>query len=142
MALPPLLAAAALAALDILQAEPDRAAKLQANARHFADRATALGLDPGLGQGFGVMPVMVGDSARATKLSERLLARGINVVPVTFPGVPMQMARLRFFLSSEHSTDQIDQALTATREELDRLDREGFGEIFARAASHLNMDIG
>jgi 7-keto-8-aminopelargonate synthetase-like enzyme len=127
VALPPALAAAAECALQILRAEPDRAARLHDNSRYFLDRARALGLDTGLGQGYAVAPVMIGDSAVATKLSERLLGCAINVAPVTFPGVPMQMARLRFFLSCDHTHDQIDAALVATRAELDKLRAEGFG---------------
>ncbi len=141
VALPPVLAASALSAIEIMKTEPERAEKLQANAHYFIEKARALGLDTALGEGYGVMPVMVGDSAKATKLSERLLERRINVAPVTFPGVPMQMARMRFFLSAYHNEAQIDQALTATKEEMERLDREGFGEIFA-AAERLNSGTG
>ena len=125
--------AAALCALNLLHAEPERAVKLQSNARHFQATAKALGLDTGLGGGFGVMPVIIGDSLKATKLSQRLFQRDINVAPVVFPGVPMQMARLRFFLSSDHTEDQITHALKVTREELTRLDEEGFGKGIASA---------
>ena len=101
--------------------------------RHFQETAASLDLQTGLGQGYGVMPVMIGDSLKATKLSERLFERGINVMPVVFPGVPMQSARLRFFLSSDHTTEQITEALTVTAEELQRLHDEKFGEAFAAA---------
>lgn len=133
VALPPALASAALTALKLMHEEPERAKLLHQNASHFKETATSLGLETGLGQGYGVMPIIVGDSLKATKLSERLFERGVNVMPAVFPGVPMQSARLRFFLSSEHSKDQITQALNAVAEELQRLHDEKFGEAFAAA---------
>ena len=131
VALPPVLAAGAEAALVQMEEEPWRVEKLHANGAHFLTTARRLGLDPGAGQGFGVLPVMVGDSLQAARLSERLLARGINVAPVTFPGVPMGAARLRFFLSSDHDTAQIDQALKACAEELARLRDDGLGRLMS-----------
>lgn len=126
VALPPALAASATEALRIMAEEPWRARKLQENGRHFIDRARELGFRTGPAAGCGVLPVILGDSALAVKLSERMLGRGINVAPVTFPGVPMQAARLRFFLSADHDTAQIDTALAVLAEERDRLDAEGF----------------
>ena len=133
VALPPALAASAECALELMRAEPERVERLRANGRHFLGQAKLLGLDTGLSSGFGVVPVVVGDSALATKLSERLHARGINVAPVTFPGVPMQSARLRFFLTAAHQPEQIDRALGTLREELDRLASDGFAERISRA---------
>ncbi len=140
VALPPTLAAAAQKSLEILHLEPARAQALHANAGLFCEVAAEFNLDTGLGQGFGVMPIMIGDSAKATKLSERLLERGINVAPVAFPGVPMQMARLRFFLSSDHTATQIKQALLATSEELSRLENEGFDDKLAAFLAQMKPD--
>ncbi|MGI3166849.1 aminotransferase class I/II-fold pyridoxal phosphate-dependent enzyme [Pseudooceanicola sp. 200-1SW] len=134
VALPPVLAAGAAAALALMAEEPWRVKKLQANGAHFLARARALGLDPGGGQGYGVLPVMVGDSVLAARLSERLLARGVNVAPVTFPGVPMGAARLRFFLSADHEPAQIDEALGLCAEELAALRDDGLGRLFSGAA--------
>ena len=127
VAMPPSIAAAALTALEIMAAEPERVARLQSNSRFFLDAARAAGLDTGHAQGFAVVPVMVGDSLRAVKLVERLLERGINVVPIIYPAVPMQSARLRFFITSEHTEAQLSFAAKATKEELDRLMGEKFG---------------
>ncbi len=140
VALPPALAASALCALELMAREPERVQSLQANGKYFLERAAALGLDTGLSAGFGVLPIVVGDSALATKLSERLFDRGINVAPVTFPGVPMQSARLRFFLSAAHDRDQIDIALTTVRQELDRLEEEGFLDQIATAMSRFGLE--
>ena len=139
VALPPVLAASAFAALEIMHSEPERVERLQANGRHFLGRAREMNLDTGLSAGVGVLPVIVGDSALATKLSERLFQRGINVAPVTFPGVPMQSARLRFFLSASHTPDQIDQALFAVHEELEKLRRSGFADRITTAMAALGV---
>jgi 8-amino-7-oxononanoate synthase len=124
--LSPPLAGASLAALELMQCEPDRVARLQANARLFRETAQNRGLDTGFGQGHAVMPVMIGDSLKAAKLSERLLQRGLNALPIIYPAVPMQSARLRFFISAEHTEAQIVSAVEVTKDELDALDREGF----------------
>lgn len=124
--LSPALAGAALAALELMQGEPERVARLQANARLFRETARRHGLETGFGQGHAVTPVMIGDSLKAAKLTERLLQRGLNVLPIIYPAVPMQSARLRFFISAEHTEAQISSAVEMTKDELDRLDQEGF----------------
>jgi len=127
--LSPPLAAAAKTALDILKEEPDRVARLQENARLFLDLAGASGLDTGTAEASSVMPVMIGNSLLAGKLCERLFARGLNVLPIVYPAVPMQAARLRFFITSAHSAAHIRTAVSATAEELARLRDEGFAAI-------------
>ena len=67
------------------------------------------------------MPVIVGDTLRTVTLAERLLACGINAFPVLPPGVPERTARLRFFLSCDHTADQIAEAVSTVRCELDRV---------------------
>ncbi len=125
--LSPPLAASALKALEILEAEPVRAARLQANSELFQKLAKEHSLDTGVSEAFSVIPIQIGDSLKAGKLSERLFERGINVLPIAFPAVPMQQARLRFFVTSEHTHEQIEYVVKVTREELDRLDKEKFG---------------
>jgi 8-amino-7-oxononanoate synthase len=120
-------AAAATEALGIMLAEPERVARLRANGARFLAQAKACGLDTGASWGAAVTPVIVGDTLRTVMLAQRLLQRGINAFPVLPPGVPEATARLRFFVSSEHDEAQIDAAVAATREELDRLEAEGYG---------------
>jgi 7-keto-8-aminopelargonate synthetase-like enzyme len=84
-------------------------------------------LDTGLAQGFAIVPVMIGDSLRAAKLANRLLDGGVNVMPIVYPAVPMQSARLRFFLSSEHSHAELERAVQLTQQELARLPASPFG---------------
>jgi 8-amino-7-oxononanoate synthase len=139
--LSPPLAGAALAALELMQGEPERVARLQANARLFRETAQSRGLDTGFGQGHAVIPVMIGDSLKAAKLSERLLERGFNVLPIIYPAVPMQSARLRFFISAEHTEAQIISAVEMTRDELDALDREGFSLANKAAALMLRRGV-
>ena len=125
--LSPPIAGAAIEALDVMQREPERTTRLQRNGRLFLDAARAAGLDTGLGEGHAICPVLVGDSLRAAKLCEVLLNEGINVAPIIYPAVPMQSARLRFFMTSGHTEAQITTAVAATKRALDRLVAQGFG---------------
>jgi 7-keto-8-aminopelargonate synthetase-like enzyme len=100
--LAPPLAATALAALEVMQAEPWRVAKLQRNATLFRDLCRSAGFDTGLSAGLGIVPVVVGSTVRAMRMSEALLEQGVNALPIIFPAVPEKSARLRFFLSAEH----------------------------------------
>jgi 7-keto-8-aminopelargonate synthetase-like enzyme len=111
--LPPPIAASALAALEILHAEPWRVAKLQANARLFRDLCRAGGFDTGSSAGLGIVPVVLGSSVRAIRVSAALLERGVNALPIMFPAVPEQAARLRFFFSSEHEEADIRATVDA-----------------------------
>ena len=123
--MPPPVAAAALAALEVMRNEPERVARLNANAAFFVERARSAGLDVGLSQGFAIVPVITGSSIVAARLSNALLARGVAVQPILHPAVPERLARLRFFLSSEHSSGQIEEAVTATAEELAQVRVQG-----------------
>jgi 7-keto-8-aminopelargonate synthetase-like enzyme len=117
VAMPPAIAAAALAALQVMRREPERVARLRANSRRFVEAARAAGLDAGASVGAAIAPIVTGSSLRAAALSQRLRARGVNVQPIIAPAVPERLARLRFFLTSEHTTEQIDAAVAATAEE-------------------------
>ena len=116
--MPPPVAAAAEAALEIMLAEPWRVAKLAENGRRFLERAQAAGLDTGFSIGSAVIPVIVGSSIKAARVAHRLHARGINVQPIIHPAVPERGARLRFFLSSLHEPEQIDTTVDAVAEEI------------------------
>jgi len=105
--IPPTLAAASLAALACMQREPERIARIQANGRLFLELAKAAKIDTGTSNGLAVTPAITGSSLKAARLSESLFQRGINVQPILYPAVPEKAARLRFFISSEHSEDQL-----------------------------------
>ncbi len=125
--LSPPVAGAAIAAIDVLQREPERTERLRHNGRFFLETAKSAGLDTGLGEGYAICPVLIGDSLRAAKLCEALLENGVNVSPIIYPAVPVQSARLRFFITSEHTEDQIRTAITVTKCKLDKLVAQGFG---------------
>jgi 8-amino-7-oxononanoate synthase len=117
----PPVAAAACAAIAVMQREPWRLEKLRRNGSAFVAGAKARGLDTGLSIGAAVIPIIVGNSPHAVVLSQRLLARGCNVVPAIFPGVAENQARLRFFLTSRHTPDQIEGVLDLVAEELPKV---------------------
>lgn len=103
----PVLAAASLQALRIMQREPERVALLQARGQDFLRRARQAGLDTGHSQGFAVVPLLTGSSFEAVRLSNRLFEQGINVQPIIHPAVEERAARLRFFISATHTEAQI-----------------------------------
>lgn len=103
----PPLAAAALEALACMQQEPQRVSALQQRGRQFLAEATLHGINTGGSCGLAIVPAIVGSSVRAVRLSGEMFARGINVQPIIYPAVPEKSARLRFFISSEHSEDDI-----------------------------------
>ncbi|MEA1831245.1 8-amino-7-oxononanoate synthase [Methylobacterium durans] len=108
--LPPASAAAALAALDILEAEPERAARPLRLARRLTAR---LGLPEAES---AVVPVLVGEAEGALALSTALEARGFLVVAIRPPTVPAGTARLRIALSAAHTEAQIDALAEAVRD--------------------------
>ena len=120
--LPPPAAGAALGALRLLKNEPQRVTKLQKNAKRFIELAGKAGLNTGSSGGSGVVPVILGNSINSLKLSRALFERGINVQPILYPAVEEKAARLRFFITANHSTDQIEKTVTAVREELVKID--------------------
>ncbi len=119
--IPAQVAAPSLAALQIMLKEPDRVQRLQKHSEFFLAEAKKRGLDTGLCQGFAIVPVITGSSVSAAQLSEKMLARGINVQPIIYPAVPEKTARLRFFLTSEHTEKQMVTALDCLLEELETL---------------------
>jgi 8-amino-7-oxononanoate synthase len=119
--MPPPAAAAALAALRLMRAEPWRAALLRERGRQFLDLARSRAIDTGLSAGLSVIPAIVGSSLKAARLSQALYRRRINVQPIVYPAVPERSARLRFFVSSEHTEAQIRSTVETLAEELRRL---------------------
>jgi 7-keto-8-aminopelargonate synthetase-like enzyme len=101
-----------------LKAEPERVRQLQANGHSFLDQAKKAGLDTMTSAGDSVVPILTGCSIRSVRLRERLLARGINALPIIHPAVPMKAAPLRFFITSKHTEEQIRTIFAITAEEL------------------------
>jgi 8-amino-7-oxononanoate synthase len=116
--LPPSMTASALAALRVIKREPERVARLHQNGALFLKEAHALGLDTCRAIGIGMLPIMIGATTRGAKAVTRVFERGINTSLIMYPGVPLNAARLRFFLTSEVTGDEIRLALQIVKEEL------------------------
>ena len=114
----PPLAAASLAALQYLRAHPTLPRQLRERGAQFLALARAAGIDTGPSAGISVIPVIVGSSVRAARLSEALFERGINVQPILYPAVPEKQARLRFFMCCEHTEQDVQTAVEAVALEL------------------------
>jgi 8-amino-7-oxononanoate synthase len=109
--LPPPMAAASLAALERMLAEPERVQRLQARGKLFLDTARAAGLNTGTSAGYAVVPIITRSSLKAVHLSNALFEAGINTTPVFYPAVEEKAARLRFFISATHEPQQIEHTI-------------------------------
>jgi 8-amino-7-oxononanoate synthase len=119
--MPPPTAAASLAAIRTIRSEPEHLRRLHELSALFLTLARDAGLDTGDSDGTPVIPCIVGSSATALKLSNALLRRGVNANPIIYPAVPEDKARLRFFVTSCHSEEQIRYTVKALAEELELL---------------------
>ena len=131
----PPTAAAALAALQILEREPERVRRLNERAALFLQLAREGGLDVGGSIGASIVPVITGGSIRAGRLAHAMFSRGVNVQPILYPAVPERAARLRFFLTAEHSEEQVREAVRILLEESRRVASEPID--FAAVMRHL-----
>lgn len=110
--LPPMAAAAAHAALDLIEAEPQRIAAVRRAAERFLEQARAAALDTGPAIGRGIVPIMFGDLEETMAASQALMHEGIYAPPIVHVGVPKDQPRIRFFLSAVHENDPaIDKAV-------------------------------
>ena len=108
----PAVAGASLKVLDLLESGDDLRARLRENTAWFRERMTGLGFDilPG---DHPIVPVMIGDAARATQMADRLLGKGIYVIGFSYPVVPVGKARIRTQVSAAHSRDDLQAAAAA-----------------------------
>jgi 8-amino-7-oxononanoate synthase len=100
-------AAAALEGLRVIQREPWRVARLRERSELFLKLANDCNLDTGTSADTPVIPIILGSSSRAILVSQMLLERGINARPILYPAVRESAARVRFFLTAEHTEEQI-----------------------------------
>ena len=109
---PPSVAATCIAAIDVLENEPQWMERLWANTRFFKGGLEALGFDIGVSES-PITPVVVGDGARAMTLSDRLFAAGVFAQGIGFPTVPQGKARVRTIVTATHTEDELQFALDA-----------------------------
>ncbi|MCL8013212.1 aminotransferase class I/II-fold pyridoxal phosphate-dependent enzyme [Streptomyces sp. AS02] len=114
----PANAAASLAALRLMRAEPERLARLRENSALFVRLAREAGIDTGDSRDTPIVPCVVGDSERTLRLSRTLFGLGVSVNPILHPAVPEELARLRFFVTRDHTPDQIRFTVGALEREL------------------------
>ena len=108
----PAVAAASIRVLDLLEGSSELRDRLHANARYFRERMQALGFNLVPGE-HPIIPVMLGDAPLAVRLAERMQDEGIYVVAFSFPVVPHGKARIRTQMNAAHSTQQLDQVISA-----------------------------
>jgi 8-amino-7-oxononanoate synthase len=117
----PPAAAAALAALALLEREPERVRRLNDRAALFLRLLQEGGLDVGGSIGAAIVPLITHSSIRAGRLAQALFERGVNVPPILYPAVPERAARLRFFLTAAHSEAQIRETARIVIEENEKV---------------------
>ena len=113
--LAPPIAAASVAALDLLTASTELRDRLEANTRFFREGIAGLGftVTPGM---HPIVPIMLGDASLAARVSEALLAKGVYVVGFSYPVVPQGKARIRAQISAAHTREDLEFALSAFSE--------------------------
>jgi len=107
---PPAVAAACLAAFDVLEQEPERIERLWSNTKRFKDGLARLGFDTGISE-TPITPIVVGEADLAMRFSDQLFARGLFAQGIGFPTVAKGRARLRTIVTATHTEADLDRAL-------------------------------
>lgn len=118
--------AAAIKSLELMERQPERVARLRENSTLFLSEAKKRGLNTGHSNETAVVPVITGNSLLALKLSRRMFESGVNVQPILYPAVEESAARLRFFINSTHTREQILYAVEKAAEHLRAIAPEMF----------------
>ena len=113
-ALPPTVAASALASIQYLEKHPELVENLRQNSRYFREQLLTSGFKPLPGE-TPIIPVILGETARAIEMSRQLLEEGVFVTGFGYPVVPQGQARIRCQISAAHTKADLDQALEAIR---------------------------
>ena len=109
---PPAVAAACIAAIDVMENEPQRLERLWENTRFFKSRLQELGFDTGISE-TPITPVMAGDESKAQQLAVRLFDLGVFATSVVYPTVPLGKARVRTIVTSEHTREDLETCIDA-----------------------------
>ena len=121
-ALSPSIVSASLKALEIVKDEPERRERIKENTAYFRDSIKSLGFEV-KGDMHPITPVMLGDAKKAQEMSKMLLEEGLYAIGFFYPVVPKGEARIRLQITSEHTKQQLDQAI----------------EIFDKVGKELNI---
>jgi glycine C-acetyltransferase len=113
-ALPPTTAAQSLAAIEHLEAHPELVAKLRDNTAYFRERLLEAGFEPIEGD-TPIVPIIIGETADAIRMSEMLLEEGVYVIGFGYPVVPHGTARIRCQISAAHEREHLDAVLDAMK---------------------------
>lgn len=119
--LSPVLAAAALKAIELMKREPERVSSLQKNGQLMLSLAQKHGLDTGYAQGYAIIPIIVKNSLLAMRLCNALLAHGVVAQSIIYPAVAERDARIRFIINSAHNEEQIKKTIELTVSLLEKL---------------------
>jgi glycine C-acetyltransferase len=119
-ALPPTVAASALAAVRLIENQPERVQRLRDNSRYFREQIIEAGFKPLPGE-TPIIPIIVGETAAAIQMSDALLEEGVFVTGFGYPVVPQGQARVRCQISAAHSREDLDTAVRAFRKAGQRL---------------------
>jgi len=112
---PPSVTASTIAAIDVLETEPDHVKNLWKNTEYFKKAVDDLGFNTGV-SATPIIPIIVGESTKAKALADKLYARGIFVVPIVFPMVTKDKARIRIQMNSQLSEEQLDEVIVILTE--------------------------
>jgi 8-amino-7-oxononanoate synthase len=96
--------------------EPVRVMKLRQRSKKFLEQAMSAGIPMGSSAGLAVIPAITASSIKAAQLSKELAGKGVSVQPILYPAVPEKAARLRFFISSDHSENDVIFTVAALKE--------------------------
>jgi len=116
-ALPPVIVAAVLSALQIANSEPQLRTRLWENADYFRKQLNSIGIDTGASTTY-IMPLVVGDRARMYQLGHQLRRRGVWVAPVDYPAVPQDRICFRACVTAKHTRADLDEALNILQDTL------------------------
>lgn len=111
----PPIVAASIAAIDLLTQSTELRDKLMENTRYFREKIASIGLEVLPGE-HPIVPVMFGEAEPAVKMAEKMLEKGVYVIPFSFPVVPKGKARIRTQVSAAHSKEDLDFAINAFAE--------------------------
>ncbi len=112
-AMAPASTAAALAALEVIEKEPERVKKLHHNIKYFIENVKRLGFDTLKSTDTSIIPVIIGDDITTFKFAKLMFNEGIFVSPIVYPAVPADSGRLRCCVMATHTKEDIDKVVSS-----------------------------